>query len=532
MSGVRRFGKTRRFLTGVGTVSVIGIVGCVALLQPRRESLNPWLLHYRVLLEGGGRLYRCVRVGVQVTNDYKRNVTDADEQSAWDIIHERCARLLVDLCETNGGMYVKLGQDFARLSHIIPTQYTQALGKLHDNVARRPASEVIGVIERDLGKPMSDIFESFDEVPVAAASLAQVHRGVLKGSHDEVAVKVQYIDIADRFDGDMATMTLMMYLCGKLFPGSDFTEIIQRLEGVVRDELNFVREVENAEKCRKQLEEKFGDRFCVPKVFGGPLLTRRVVMTEFIHGVKITDLAGLKGPKMGFSNRQIATISEDMIDAFSYQMFCTGFVHCDPHPGNLLVRRHPRRTGQPQLVILDHGLYVSFPDDLRHHFTNMWTACVLHDTDKVISLSRAIGVDEWEWLAAMFLEHPYDVYSPFKRMASQADLDLMRKAMREDMQKMSDILKILPAVYGMVLRNVTNVRAAQKLMGSPTSRTLRMLRWSLPLSDGAQAMSWWQLYCLSWKLWAQETVHRGMLAYAVWRNPELMKAVDDVLLMG
>ena len=170
----RRFLRTRkavRFALITGSV-VIG----TTLVTPK-EALPHWWLPLRVLLEGVGRLFRCCSVGLLIMYDYKVNLIGKDEdQAAWDEVHLRSAHRLVALAEQNGGLYVKAGQGFALMNHMLPHQYCKTMAVLQDAVIKRPYTEVEAVLAEDLGKPPREIFAEFDEKPIAAATLEDIRK--------------------------------------------------------------------------------------------------------------------------------------------------------------------------------------------------------------------------------------------------------------------------------------------------------------------------------------------------------------------
>lgn len=165
----------------------------------------------------------------------------------------------------------------------------------------------------------------------------------------EVAVKVQFADLSDRFDADIKTLTVLLDLVTFIHPSFSFGWALNDLRGSLLEELDFVHEGKNAEKCMEQLKDING--FYVPKV-RWDLTNKRVLTTEFIKGCKVNDLEAIKN--MGLKPADVMTT---VLEAFGRQIFCTGFLHADPHPANLLVRK--KQNGSHEVVVCGSSFSVS-----------------------------------------------------------------------------------------------------------------------------------------------------------------------------
>lgn len=521
------FRAARRYVRYATAASVVGVA---AVLLPPREALpSGSVLHLRVLLEGMGRVLRCAQTGLIILVDYKYNLIGcADDAKKWSEIHLRSAHRLVSLAETNGGLYVKSGQVFASLSHILPKEYWKTMTILQDAVVKRPVSEVIAVIEADLKRPIADIFSHFDEKPIAAASLAQVHKGTLKDG-SKVAIKVQYIDIQHRFRGDLATIKLMLGVCGWAFPGYDFGQILQRIDATIAQELDFVAEGRNSDRAGKELQPVFGRKVVTPFIHWD-LATPRVLITDFIDGVKISDGDGMR--RLGIN---VAEAANDCYSALAYQMFCTGFAHADPHAGNILVHKPTSdgrnwKKGESQVVLLDHGLYVDLTHGhLKQTLAQIWTSSVTHHDEDLKRVSASLGISDYKLMASMFLQHPYDHFSSFKKSMTANELELMHKQARDKMDDVNDIITLLPKEYAFVLRNISAVRAINKDLGNPVRRPLVMLRYSLRESHKSNVFV---LYKSLLEAWWTETKNDLIMLALKWYQPEVLQVVEDAFAMA
>ena len=171
-----------------------------------------------------------VRLGAESAVQRLAHESEHNLDAFWEGVHEKCAVRLLHLCLANGGVYVKLGQHLAQLDYLVPAPYTRVLSQLFQGNRPSSTEAVVELIEEDLGRPLHELFSSFDPQPLASASLAQVHRATDRASGQLVAVKVQHPGLRDAADADMAAVAAIVHLAGWLFP-DDF-----RLRWVV-DEL-------------------------------------------------------------------------------------------------------------------------------------------------------------------------------------------------------------------------------------------------------------------------------------------------------
>jgi predicted unusual protein kinase regulating ubiquinone biosynthesis (AarF/ABC1/UbiB family) len=274
-------------------------------------------------------------------------VTDTDRE----LQHRRGATRVLDTAEALGGVLIKAGQFASTRPDLLGSAYTETLTSLQDRVPPQPSSMIREAVARELGRPIGDIFSSFDPEPVAAASIAQVHRARLRDGR-EVAVKVQYPGISGLIDADLDALETIFDAVAGLEPDIRLRPISDYLRWTLPLELDFIREAEAIGALREALADR--DDVIVPDVIEG-LTTERLLVMRFMEGVKVTDVEGLK--MAGSEPREVAELLNDV---YAEQLFAHGVLHADPHPGNLLVRSE---GGRPRLVLLDHGLTLGLDAD-------------------------------------------------------------------------------------------------------------------------------------------------------------------------
>ncbi len=295
----------------------------------------------------------------------------------WDLQHQRGANRILDTTAALGGTLIKAGQFASTRPDILPTPYIQSLSKLQDSVPPHPWSEIAGVIRHELGREPNEIFEWIEPEPVASASIAQVHRARLYNG-TEVAVKVQYPGIAGIIDTDLAILQRIVALVVQLYPNIQLHPILDYLKETLPLELDFRREAAAMTELRDALMHR--KDVIIPSAIP-ELSTERLLVMEFIDGIKITDCAAMLDASI--SPSEVARLLNDV---YAEQIFRLGMLHADPHPGNLFVQPGPR------LVLLDHGLTVHLEPSLVESLGEMVNALLVADFNRLTKALTHAGM--------------------------------------------------------------------------------------------------------------------------------------------
>ncbi len=318
---------------------------------------------------------------------------------------------LREALETLGPIFVKFGQVLSTRRDLLPLDIADELAKLQDRVAPFPSDVAVAMVEKALGKPLFEVFLSFEREPVASASIAQVHFAVLMdrdGKQREVAVKVLRPGMLAAIEKDLSLMRVMASLVETLSADGKRLkprEVVAEFDKYLHDELDLVREASSAAQLRRNMEGL--NLVLIPEMLWDYCTTDVLVM-ERMHGVPINQVERLRAAGV-----DIPKLARDGVTLFFTQVFRDGFFHADMHPGNIQVSLDPKTFGR--YISLDFGIVGTLTEVDKEYLAQNFAAFFRRDYKRVAELHIESGwvplharVDELEAAVRSVCEPYFD----------------------------------------------------------------------------------------------------------------------------
>ncbi|KAG8534139.1 uncharacterized protein KY384_000983 [Bacidia gigantensis] len=482
------------------------------------------------------RSSRTFALAIIVAADYKINFRPNPPLApSIGALHARNAERLFDILRVNGGLYLKIGQAIAMQSAILPPEFQKMFSKMFDDAPQNDWKDVEQVIREDFGKSPEEVFGvSFDGDPDkglmertarASASVAQVHWARLKDG-SEVAIKIQKREIDRQVGWDLWAFKVVSRIYTWYFD-LPLYNLVPYITERLQLETDFVVEAQNAERMAELVakEPRLRGRVYIPRVYHD-LSSHRVMTAEWIEGIRLWDKESLTSsweggwrqpspgaggtpllaPRQEETKRQLKTnslneklkpernwwrgndgkgglglslkeVMTTMIDLFSAQMFLWGWVHCDPHPGNIFIRRLP--SGKPELVLIDHGLYIHMEPKFRHQYSLFWKSLMTFDNATIKEIVQDWGINNPDLFASATLMRPYTGGDNStgdeirKGLTGKEQSDRAYEAQQKMRKGIREILsdeKKWPKELIFIGRNFRIVQGNNQFLGTPVNR--------------------------------------------------------------
>ncbi|KAF2142361.1 uncharacterized protein K452DRAFT_269968 [Aplosporella prunicola CBS 121167] len=389
-------------------------------------------------------------------NDYrvtlKNDENDPDYAELLKACHKRCAERTLVTLEKSGGMFIKLGQHLSSMNYLLPSEWCDTFIPLQDKCPVSSYESIEKMVLLDTGKSITDMFSEFDPEPIGAASLAQVHRAVVRETGQKVAVKVQHPMLDEWAPLDLVLTRFTFATLKRFFPDYDLTWLSRELDISLPQELDFRREGENATRAKKYFAPIKELPVVIPEVL---YAQRRFLIMEYVSGARPDNLAYLD--EHGIDRDEV---SAALARIFNQMIFGTNApLHCDPHGGNLAIKHNPNRRGKGNfdVILYDHGLYRDIPMGLRRSYAKLWLAVLDADEPKMRKYAKEVAgiTDEYFPLfASAITGRDYTVVrSGVDKPRSAAEKEALSDALGDGMlQQLVQLLSQVPRVILLILK--------------------------------------------------------------------------------
>ena len=300
---------------------------------------------------------------------FLRNRKD-DEVSVDDTIPIRIRKVLEDL----GPAYIKLGQILSTRPDLVGIEVSEELQKLRDNTPITDCEEIRKVIESELGQNLENIYKNFDEVPIASASIGQVHTAILKENGEKVAVKVQKPDSEKIIKTDIRIMKFLALRIGKYINQSkvyNFPMIVNEFEKSILKEINYLEEARNTEIIQSNFKNI--PYIHIPEVYND-YCSEKVLTMELIEG---DDLSKVIKDESGKYDKKL--IAKRGTNSFFKQVMIDGFFHADPHPANIIVQEDNK------ICYIDMGMMGILSENFKENLAELIILLVNGNADNIIN---------------------------------------------------------------------------------------------------------------------------------------------------
>ncbi|KAI1449153.1 ABC1-domain-containing protein [Annulohypoxylon stygium] len=484
-----------------------------------------------VFAKGVARSLLTFGTGLLVALDYKLNFR-AEPLFGGSIedLHRRSAERLFELLRSNGGLYLKIGQAIAMQSAVLPPEFQKMFARMFDDAPQDEWRDVEKVIRKDFGgRGVEEVFGvSFtgeegkglmERRARASASVAQVHWARLPDGR-EVAIKLQKPEIAKQVGWDLWAFKVVMRIYTWWFDLPLYSLVPFITERLLL-ETDFESEARNSEMMRQLVnsEPSLRGRVYIPQVYP-EFTTKRVLVTEWIEGVRLWDKnatggrwlggpgsPGVHGAQLQFSQSDWQAARRELRenpfkeklkpDRESWKgrngkgglglskIFKWGVVHCDPHPGNIFIRRLP--SGKAELVLIDHGLYVYMSPKFKHQYALFWKSLMTFDNETISEITKEWGVNAPDLFASATLMRPYEggdgttrghIMKELKGKTPSERHYEAQQRMKQGIREMLSDEEKWPKELIFIGRNMRIVQGNNQFMGSPVNRVKMMGNWA------------------------------------------------------
>nr|XP_036589569.1 ubiquinone biosynthesis [Colletotrichum truncatum]KAF6801574.1 ubiquinone biosynthesis [Colletotrichum truncatum] len=407
--------------------------------------------------ERAGRVAAALAVCI---NDYRTTLNQREKTEDAELqskllkdCHQRCADRTLKVLEKNGGIFIKLGQHLSAMNYLLPPEWTNTFIPLQDKCPVSSFESIEQMFRTDTGNELWDYFSEFSNEPIGAASLAQVHTATVKETGKKVAVKVQHPGLGQWSSLDLALTRFTFSTLKRFFPEYDLEWLSSEMDVSLPKELDFREEAHNANRTKEHFAQLPEHPLVIPDVLWAK---QRILVMDRVSGHRLDDLEYLdaNGIDRDEVSACLARIFNEMIFGNNAPL------HCDPHGGNLAIRKNESRRGLRgghnfDIILYDHGLYRDIPRDLQRSYAKMWLAVIDGDMKRMRKYAKEvanINDDQFPLFASAITGRDWSVLNSEGSVLQTRTPD-EKKEMGDALQEglLADLVKLLGQVPRIIL---------------------------------------------------------------------------------
>ncbi|KAF4971428.1 hypothetical protein FSARC_1737 [Fusarium sarcochroum] len=393
-------------------------------------------------------------------NDYRTTLNarettaDHDEQEIMlKACHKRCAERTLVVLEKNGGIFIKLGQHLSAMNYLLPSEWTNTFIPLQDQCPVSSFASIEDMFRKDTGEDIWEYFSDFASEPIGAASLAQVHLATIKDSNQKVAVKVQHPELEGWAPLDLTLTRYTFSTLKRFFPEYDLEWLSSEMDVSLPKELDFQEEANNARRMKEHFSTIPQLPLIIPEVLWAK---KRILVMACEAGNRLDDIEFLD--KNGIDRDEV---SATLARIFNEMIFGDGApLHCDPHGGNIAIRKNTTRGGLGRgpnfdVILYDHGLYRDIELPMRRSYAKMWLAVIDGDMDRMKKYAHEVaGIEDKDFplFASAITGRDYSIVSKSGSILENRTADeqkTMSGALQEGL--IVDLVQLLSRVPRIIL---------------------------------------------------------------------------------
>lgn len=387
--------------------------------------------------------------------------------------HKKSAEITLKAIESNGGVFIKLGQHIGALTYLFPEEWTSTMIPLQDRCPVSSYESLNEMFFKDTGNSIEETFSYFNPQPLGTASLAQVHLATYKETGQTVAVKIQHPSLEEFVPLDVTMTKIVLNMIDYIFPDYPLAWLSDELADSIFTELDFREEAKNGTKTQLYFRKFYKETALrVPTVVWAD---RRILIMEYLTGCRPDDLQGIDS-----HNISRAEVSACLSHIFNNMIFTPGVgLHCDPHPGNMAItalsKEEMKSRGAShnfEIILYDHGLYRDVPTEFRRNYAHFWLAVLDSNQADMEKFSIKMGVPDemYRLFSAAITGRDFEHLTDITSKRSKAEIQNMTKTISTTEGFISDIMRLLhtiPRILLLILKTNDLTRYVDEKLASP-----------------------------------------------------------------